>query len=697
MSHIAFILIIFNKHLALLKEFTYLSKKLIKFNHKIKNDMKRFKTLLLATTALLCSIAVQAYDFKVDSICYQITSEEELTVTVTYQGSTFMLDNNYSGSLTIPSTVTNDGKTYNVTSITSGAFFGCKDITDITIPASITRIETLSFSGCSGIKSIVLPDSLAYVGARAFNGCSSLKDITFPHNNSINIDSYAFEGTAWLNEQPDGILYIGNILYCYKGEIASDTTIVIADGTTSILSYAFSSSRTTAENIKEIVIPNSVTTIGAYAFQNCNSIESITIPDKVAAIESYTFAGCYSLEEVTLGSSVKSIGNYAFKECGSLEEINFPEALESIGDYAFQECSALESITLGKNMKSVGKKAFTDCYCLENIVVEGVLEYIGEDAFNSTSWYDSQQEGVIYLDKILYGYKGDIPEGATIDVKEGTVTITSNAFKSTSIKAITLPSSLKIIGDYAFQKCTNLGNVTLPSGLTSIGNYAFSGCTGITEMTLPDSLSKLGNYAFSECTNLEQIELGKGITSIGNYAFKNCTKILEVNIPDNITKIGTYAFQNCKINTITFGKGTREFDSFVFYNCTSIVNLYLMSETPPSVSGGLFSSSGHYKNGTLYVPKGTLEAYKAHETWGKFHYIQEHDLTTIDNIATETPTVVVTAGGIMVNGAEGKEVSVYNIVGTVVEKTSDYTGETIMLDKGVYIVRVGDKATKVRL
>ena len=159
--------------------------------------MKRLKTLLLATAALLCSIAVQAYDFKVDSICYQITSEEELTVTVTYQGSTFMLDNNYSGSLTIPSTVTNDGKTYNVTSITSGAFFGCKDITDITIPASITRIETLSFSGCSGIKSIVLPDSLAYVGARAFNGCSSLKDITFPHNNSINIDSYAFEGTAY--------------------------------------------------------------------------------------------------------------------------------------------------------------------------------------------------------------------------------------------------------------------------------------------------------------------------------------------------------------------------------------------------------------------------------------------------------------------------------------------------------------------
>jgi hypothetical protein len=698
MSHIAFILIILNKHLALLKEFTYLSKKLIKFNNKIKNDMKRLKTLLLATAALLCSIAVQAYDFKVDSICYQITSEEELTVAVTYQGSTYLFDeNNYSGSLTIPATVTNDGKAYKVTSIAAGAFYNCKNITDITIPNSVTRIEDMSFFGCSGIKSIVLHDSLEYIGGRAFNSCSSLNEINFPKNDFITIVLGAFDGTAWFQNHPNGMIYISNHLYCYKGEITSDTTIVIADGTRSILGNAFSSSRTTPEKIKGIIIPNSVTTIGAYAFQNCSSIESITIPDAVTTIANYTFAGCYDLEEIIWGNGITSIGSYAFKECGSLESITMPEALESIGDYAFQECSALASITLGKNMKSVGKKAFADCYCLEEIVVKGTLENIGEEAFDNTAWYDSKKEGLIYIDNILYGYKGDMPEGTTFDVKEGTLAITNNAFKGTSIKAITLPSSLKIIGNYAFQNCTNLGNITLPAGLSSIGNYAFSGCTSITEVVLPDSLENLGNYAFADCADLEHIEFGKGITSIGNYTFRNCTRITEINIPDNITKIGSYTFQACKINTLTFGRGVKEIGSHILYNCTSIVGMYMMCETPPTLEAGLFSSSGHYKNGTLYVPKGTLEAYKAHKIWGQFLYIQEHDLTAIDNITTETPTVAVTAGGIMVNGAEGKEVSVYNIVGTVVERTSNYTGETIMLDKGVYIVRVGNKATKVRL
>ena len=661
--------------------------------------MREIKTLLFAAAALLYSISAQAYDFKVDSICYQITSEEELTAAVTYQGSTYLFDeNNYTGSLTIPATVTNDGKTYNVTSILTGAFYGCKNVTDVTIQGGVTRIEPMAFNGCSGLKSIVIPECVTYIGARAFNGCSSLKDITLPQNNDVNIETNAFDGTAWFNDQPDGLLYICNTLYCYKGALTSDTTIVIADGTKSILSYALSSTRTNSEYIKGIVIPGSVTNIAPNAFQNCSNIESIVIPDGVTAINNYTFAGCYSLEEVTLGSGIKSIGNYAFKECGSIENFTLPASVVSVGDYAFQECSSLESITLGKSMKSIGKKAFTDCYSLENISVEGTVENIGEEAFHNTAWYDNQKDGLVYLGNILYQYKGTMPEGTTISVREGITVIANNAFaKNESLKGITLPASLKLIGNYAFQKCINLGNVTLPAGLSSLGNYAFAGCTGITSVTLPDSLSSLGNYAFADCTNIEQVELGKGIKATGNYSFKGCTKILEITIPDNVTRIGDYSFQACKLHTVTIGSGVQEFGGYVFYNCSSIVNLYLMCETPPTVINGMFSTSSHFKSGTLYVPKGTMEAYKAHETWGKFHYIQEHDLTTIDNIATETPTVVVTAGGIMVNGAEGKEVSVYNIVGTVVERTSNYTGETIMLDKGVYIVRVGDKATKVRL
>ena len=420
--------------------------------------MKKIKSLLLAVVALFCCTTTQAYDFKVDSICYQITSEEELTVGVTYQGSTYLFEeNNYSGSLTIPATVTNDGKTYSVTSIVTGAFYGCKGVTDVTILGGVTRIEPMAFYNCSGLKSIVIPDCITYIGARAFNACSSLKDITFPKDKDVDVESHAFDGTIWFNDQPDGLLYICNNLYCYKGALTSDTTIVIADGTKSILNYALSSTRTNSEYIKSIVIPGSVKKIEAYAFQNCNNIESITIPDGVTTINNYTFAGCYSLEEVTIGSGVKSIGNYAFKECGSIESITLPEALESIGDYAFQECSALASITLGKSMKSIGKKAFTDCYSLENISVEGTVENIGEEAFHNTAWYDNQKDGLVYLGNILYQYKGTMPEGTTISVREGTTVIANNTFaKNESLKGITLPASLKLIGNYAFQKYSNM-------------------------------------------------------------------------------------------------------------------------------------------------------------------------------------------------------------------------------------------------
>ena len=669
------------------------------FNNKYKNNMKKIKTLLLAMAALLCCTATMAYDFKADNICYLITSEEDLTVSVTYTGATYMFDTNeYTGSVTIPATVTNDGKTYKVTSIGIAAFYNCKELTEVIIPASVTRIEGMAFYSCTKMTGIVLPDSMSYIGVRAFTGCTSLKDVTFPKNDFFEVESFSFDSTKWLNEQPNGLLYINKTLYCYKGTLTSDTTLVIADGTTSIASNSFSSTRTTPEYIKSIIIPASVTTIGTYAFQNCSNLESITIPDKVAAIESYTFAGCYSLEEVTLGSSVKSIGNYAFKECGSLEEINFPEALESIGDFAFQECSAMESITLGKNIKKIGKKAFLNCFCLENIAIEGAVESIGENAFHSTAWHDGQKEGIVYLGNILYNYKGEMPEGTSLNIKEGTMMIASYAFdKNENLKEVTFPSTLKAIGDYAFRNCINVRNITFPAELTIIGAYAFTGCTGISKVTLPDNLKSLGNYSFADCENIETLDFGKGLTEIGSYAFRKCIRISTLNIPDNIIKIAGYAFQACNTFDVTIGRNVKDLGGYVFYNCTAIKRLYMMPETPPTISGGLFSSSSHYNNGTLYVPKGTLAAYKAHEIWGKFQYIEEHELTGIGDTEAEMPAIRTTAGGIMLTGADGKEVRVYDITGAAIGTVDDYAGETIMLDKGIYIVRVGNKAMKVRL
>ena len=137
--------------------------------------------------------------------------------------------------------------------------------------------------------------------------------------------------------------------------------------------------------------------------------------------------------------------------------------------------------------------------------------------------------------------------------------------------------------------------------------------------------------------------------------------------------------------------------SYALYNCTAAKAIYSLNPTPPTISNGLFSSSSHYANTTLYVPIGSMEAYKTADIWSKITNIKEYDFTNINSTEAEAPFFKKTDEGIAFVNAENKTISIYNVVGVIVEKIGNYAGETIVLDKGVYIVRVGDKTVKIRL
>ena len=210
---------------------------------------------------------------------------------------------------------------------------------------------------------------------------------------------------------------------------------------------AFSKTSTNSEYILGVTIPESVTAIGDNAFKECSNLESIVIPDAVKTIGNYAFQNCFSLEDVTIGAGLKSIGKYAFQECSSIESIVIPDKVESIGDYAFKQCSNMASLTIGASVKSIGRQAFYDCYSLEEItMLNGDID-LGAEVFHNTGWYDCQRAGVLYMNELLYGYKGIMPENEQISVKEGT----------------------KAIGGNAFDGCTNLKGITLPEGLERIG------------------------------------------------------------------------------------------------------------------------------------------------------------------------------------------------------------------------------------
>ncbi len=295
--------------------------------------------------------------------------------------------NSYSGSVTIPSTVNYKGITYSVTSIGSYAFRECTDLTSITIPESITSCNQDAFLGCNSL-SIVNITSIAAWCRINFYGTSS------------------------------NPLYYAHHLYLNGSEII------------------------------DLVIPNSVTTIGAYAFSRCSYLTSASIPNSVTSIGSAAFSGCSGLTSVNIPNSVTTIGASAFYGCTGINNVTIPNAITSIGVKAFWNCSALET-----------------------------LNYNAEDCADFTPL----EENDFYYSPVFYN-----TNISTINIGDEVKRIPAYFAKSLNqLTNITIPNSVTTIGASAFYGCTSIDGVTIPKSVTAIGKDAFN-CTGITYVNITD-------------------------------------------------------------------------------------------------------------------------------------------------------------------------------------------------------------------
>ena len=253
------------------------------------------------------------------------------------------------------------------------------------------------------------------------------------------------------------------------------------------------------------------------------------------------------------------------------------------------------------------------------------------------------------------------------------------------------------MGVAIFYDCSNLESVTFCDGVTNIGIETFAFCGALKSVELPASLKSVNQGAFYKCTGLANITIPEGVTSIENWAFYGCTALANIDIPASVTSFGTDVFGICtSLKSITLPAGIATIPEYTFYGCTGLESLYLKNPVPAAVDSCNFAES-HYANTTIYVPQGSLAAYKAADEWKKFANIQEFDVTGIEDVAVSSAAIKVTSNGISLSDAEGEAVAVYSANGTLVEKTDVYAGEEIILNKGVYIVRAGNKTIKVKI
>ena len=381
---------------------------------------------------------------------------------------------------------------------------------------------------------MTIPDSVTSIGDRVFSYCTSLTGI------------WVAEGNSHYSSDASGVLFNKDkttLVQC-PGAFAAYT---IPDSVTSIGRYAFYG----CTSLTSVTIPGSVTSIGVYAFDSCASLISVTIPDGVTSIGDSAFDYCTSLTSVTIPGSVTSIGDSVFYHCTSLASVTIPDSVTSIGRYAFAYCKSLTSVAIPDGVTSIGEKAFSQCTSLTSVAIPDSVTSIGERAFYECTSLTS------------------------VTIPDSVTSIGDSVFyHCTSLTSVTIPDSVTSIGDYAFSGCTSLTSVTIPDSVTSIGEGTFEDCTSLTSVTIPDSETSIGDYAFSYCTSLTSVTIPDGVTSIGCAAFRFCTSLISMTIPDSVTSIVDGFFLGCKsLTSVTIPNSVTSIGNGAFQLCTSLTSV----------------------------------------------------------------------------------------------------------------------------
>ena len=378
---------------------------------------------------------------------------------------------------------------------------------DVVIPGEIggypvTAIAEKAFQLNKTVRSFTIGSKIRSIGSCAFARCASLTNIYVDRANPYY-------------QSIDGVLYSG-------------------DGKT-LLSYP------TAKAYSSYPVASGTETIGEYAFFH-SKVQTVFLPD-----------------------TVSTIGDYAFYYAGELSSINFPTALTSIGDSAFFACQSLTAVDIPATITQIGPSAWAACTSLPAITVAA-------ENPNYTA-----VDGVLYTKDMtvlkVYPYA---KSGVTFTVPDSVVELEAYAFAYTGMQSIDGCANLRAIGDSAFYSCTALKSLPDAPKLETIGERAFYSCKALTSLSFPDSMRSIGEYAFAWCTAVKTFDSGNGLQETGKYSVYYCTALTTVRLGSGMKTIGEYAFYKCsRLANVDFGTSVREIGSCAFGGCSKITEIVL--------------------------------------------------------------------------------------------------------------------------
>lgn len=528
------------------------------------------------------------------------------------------------------------------------AFAQCKALREVSLPSTLRLIAGEAFLGCDSIESLTLPASLDSIGEMAFRHCRGLKSLRFLSSN-VRMGKYAF------------------------AECISLESVTLPEHQTAINKYCFNS----CEALKSINLPYGLTSIDDGAFSGCSNLTSASLPNTLDSIGNRAFSNCLSLPSLTLPSSVRAIGAYAFSDCDKLASVCcYAPAPPTIGSDAFprrtyskatlyvpqgtrldyflldewgnfgevrefdptRDTVRTESAgTLYQLVDPYWKYRMTDLSVsgpLDITDIQHIREMAGCYKADGTR-HDGHLQNLDIRNTRLVAGGEKVPVYNFSGNSVLTATIGSNGSHTAlfacldKLQTVVFPDKATSVGDFTFEGCTSLTSVQLPSSVTSIGERAFSGCRSLAEAPIPSGVTDIGEYAFSECRGLKKLTLPAGIRQISNGAFSYCG-FTWVHFPTGLQVIGYGAFASCEhLQSVVLPASLAELDECAFYCCWNLASVYMRNPEPPFLGNG----GGHFKGVSdeciLYVPKGSLDAYRGSVLAFYFRDIQEFDATGI--------------------------------------------------------------------